>query len=105
MRSGVPRTGTRLPPKQPEASPDLCPFERHRTASSIRTVPLVRLAKLIQWRRIETAFGALYTDRIGRADRPTRLMIVLRMLKHRDGLSDPVCSCSATGQVQERRFA
>jgi hypothetical protein len=48
----------------------------------------VRLAGLIDWGRFEAAFGALYTDAIGRPGLPTRLMVGLHLLKHMDGLSD-----------------
>ena len=55
--------------------------------------PLVRLAGLIDWDRFETAFGPLYTDRVGRPGLPTRLMVGLHLLKHMDGLSDEaVCA-------------
>lgn len=47
--------------------------------------PLVRLAKLIDWRRFEDAFGALYKDGVGRPGLPTRLMVGLHLLKHMDG--------------------
>jgi transposase, IS5 family len=49
---------------------------------------LVRLAGLIEWEQFETAFGALYTDTVGRPGLPTRLMVGLHLLKHMDGLSD-----------------
>jgi transposase, IS5 family len=55
--------------------------------------PLVRLAKLIDWRRFEDAFGPLYKDGVGRPGLPTRLMVGLHLLKHMDGLSDEaVCA-------------
>jgi IS5 family transposase len=54
---------------------------------------LVRLARLIDWRRFEDAFGALYQEGKGRPGLPTRLMAGLHLLKHMKGLSDEaVCA-------------
>jgi hypothetical protein len=54
---------------------------------------LVRLAKLIDWKRFEDAFGALYDENRGRPALPTRLMAGLHLLKHIKGLSDEqVCA-------------
>ena len=50
--------------------------------------PLVRLARLIDWRVFEERFGALYAEAAGRPALPTRLMVALHLLKHMDGLSD-----------------
>ncbi len=50
--------------------------------------PLVRLARLIDWRVFEARFGALYAEAAGRPALPTRLMVTLHLLKHMDGLSD-----------------
>ena len=48
---------------------------------------LVRLAGLIEWKRFDEAFGALYAEK-GRPGLPTRLMVGLHMLKHARGISD-----------------
>ncbi len=54
---------------------------------------LVRLAKLIDWKRFDAAFGQLYSEAKGRPGLPTRLMAGLHMLKHMKGLSDElVCA-------------
>ncbi len=50
--------------------------------------PLVRLARLIDWRVFEERFGTLYAEAAGRPALPTRLMVTLHLLKHMDGLSD-----------------
>jgi IS5 family transposase len=53
----------------------------------------VRLAGLIDWERFATAFGPLSRDGVGRPGLPTRLMVGLHLIKHRDGLSDAaVCA-------------
>ncbi|MFY7948927.1 MAG: transposase, partial [Gemmatimonas sp.] len=54
---------------------------------------LVRLAKLIDWKRFEDAFGTLYDENRGRPALPTRLMAGLHLLKHIKALSDEqVCA-------------
>ena len=54
---------------------------------------LVRLAKLIDWKRFEDAFGPLYEENRGRPALPTRLMAGLHLLKHIKALSDEqVCA-------------
>ena len=54
---------------------------------------LVRLAKLIDWKKLEAHFGRLYIDRSGRPGLPTRLMVGLHLLQHAKGLSDEaVCA-------------
>ena len=50
--------------------------------------PLVRLAGLIEWQSFETTFGSLYHETVGRAGKPTRLMVGLTYLKHTYNLSD-----------------
>ena len=82
-----------MPPKQPEPGQDVDQFRTRLDSIVDLRHPLVRLAKLVDWRRFEAAFGVLYTDRIGRPGLPTRLMVALHMLKHMDGLSDEaVCA-------------
>jgi IS5 family transposase len=51
---------------------------------------LVRLGRAIDWRFLETHFGAVYTDRSGQPPLPTRLMAGLAILKHMHDLSDEV---------------
>ena len=80
-------------PKEPVESDDLELFRSRLENIVDARHPLVRLAKLIDWRRFDEAFGALYTEKIGRPGLPTRLMVGLHMLKHMDGLSDEaVCA-------------
>ena len=77
-------------PKEPAGSDDPELFRsRLETIIDLRH-PLVRLAQLIDWGRFDAAFGALYTERIGRPGLPTRLMVGLHLLKHMDGLADEV---------------
>jgi transposase, IS5 family len=49
---------------------------------------LVRLARTIDWRFLEGAFGAVYADGPGSPPLPTRLMAGLAILKHTYDLSD-----------------
>jgi transposase, IS5 family len=80
-------------PKEPDGSEDLELFRSRLENIVDPRHPLVRLATLIDWRRFDAAFGALYTDRVGRPGLPTRLMVGLHLLKHMDGLSDEaVCA-------------
>ena len=52
----------------------------------------VRLSGLIDWKRFDEAFGALYAEK-GRPGLPTRLMVGLHLIKHARGLSDEqVCA-------------
>ena len=52
----------------------------------------VRLSGLIDWKRFDEAFGALYAQR-GRPGLPTRLMVGLHPIKHARGPSDEqVCA-------------
>ncbi len=53
---------------------------------------LARLSGLIDWKRFDDAFGALYAEK-GRPGLPTRLMVGLHLLKHARGISDDqVCA-------------
>jgi len=80
-------------PKEPGGSDDVELFRSRLETIIDPRHPLVRLATLIDWGRFDEAFGALYTDRIGRPGLPTRLMVGLHLLKHMDGLSDEaVCA-------------
>jgi IS5 family transposase len=49
--------------------------------------PLVRLAGLVPWRDFDETFGRFYKP-VGRAAKPTRLMVGLHYLKHTYDLSD-----------------
>ena len=54
---------------------------------------LVRLAKAIDWKRFDAAFGELFQEKGGRPGLPTRLMTGLHILKYMHKLSDPeVCA-------------
>ena len=53
---------------------------------------LARLARLIDCKRFDEAFGTLYAEK-GRPGLPTRLMVGLHLLKHARGVSDDqVCA-------------
>jgi IS5 family transposase len=80
-------------PKEPEGTEDLELFRSRLESIVDARHPLVRLATLIDWRRFDEAFGALYKDGVGRPGLSTRLMVGLHLLKHMDGLSDEaVCA-------------
>lgn len=49
-------------PKEPKGSEDLELFRSRLESIVDLRHPLVRLAKLIDWRRFDEAFGALYKD-------------------------------------------
>ena len=49
---------------------------------------LVKLAKALDWSVFDEAFGPLYHESQGRPGLPTRLMVGLHFLKHKDGVSD-----------------
>jgi len=49
---------------------------------------LARLAGVIDWRFLEARFGAVYSDKPGHPQLPTRLMAGLSILKHTHNLSD-----------------
>ena len=49
---------------------------------------LAKLAKALDWSVFEDAFGPLYHENQGRPGLPTRLMVGLHLLKHKDGVSD-----------------
>jgi hypothetical protein len=87
-----PRWSPPMPPKSsPPDQPEL--FRSALVNLVDRRHPLVRLAGLIDWDRFRTAFGPLYRDGVGRPGLPTRLMVVLHLIKHMDGLSDDaVCA-------------
>jgi IS5 family transposase len=75
------------PPDQPER------FRSALVKLGDRRHPLVRLAGLIARERFATAFGPLYRDGVARPGLPTRLMVGLQLIQHRDGLSDAaVCA-------------
>lgn len=81
-----------MPPKPPQLS-DHDLFRMRLEAMIDGRHELVRLAKLIDWKRFEDAFGALYDENRGRPALPTRLMAGLHLLKHIKGLSDEhVCA-------------
>ncbi len=80
-------------PDQPEAEDQEDLFRTKLTNLVEPRHPRVRLAGLIEWGRLETAFGLLYTDGVGRRGLASRLMAGLHLLKHMDALSDEaVCA-------------
>ena len=52
--------------------------------------PLVRLAREVDWRFLETRFGEAYSDGPGQPPLPTRLMAGLHIIKYTYDLSDEV---------------
>lgn len=82
-----------MPPKLNAPQDDLELFRSRLENIIDQRHPLVRLARLIDWRVFEERFGALYTEAAGRPALPTRLMVALHLLKHMEGLSDEaVCA-------------
>jgi IS5 family transposase len=67
-------------PKEPTGGDELDLFRARLENIVDQRHPLVRLAALIDWGRFDAAFGALYTDGIGRPGLPTRLMVGLHLL-------------------------
>lgn len=54
---------------------------------------LVKLAKRIDWARLDAEWGKFYNEQKGRPGLRTRLMAGLHLLKHMEGLSDEeVCA-------------
>ncbi|MBC4018170.1 IS5 family transposase, partial [Siccirubricoccus deserti] len=79
-------------PKQPAVEPQEDLFRARLENLVDPQHALVCLAGLIDWRRFEVEFGALYVDG-GRPGLPMRLMVGLHLLKHMDRLSDElVCA-------------
>lgn len=78
-------------PKPPNAAAD--DLFRHRLSNMLdQRHELLRLAELIDWRRFDREYGALYAE-AGRPGLPTRLMVGLHLLKHVKALSDElVCA-------------
>ena len=64
-------------PKEPTGGDDLDLFRARLENIVDQRHALVRLAALIDWKRFDEAFGALYSDGIGRPGLPTRLMVGL----------------------------
>lgn len=80
-------------PKPPEGNGSDDLFRARLSSQLDLKHPLVRLAELLDWRRFETAFGALYHETAGRPGKPMRLMVGLTYLKHTYNLSDEeVCA-------------
>jgi IS5 family transposase len=52
------------------------------------THPLAKLARIVDWEFLQTAFGEVYADVPGRPPLPTRLMAGVAILKHMHDLSD-----------------
>ncbi|MCF8054054.1 MAG: transposase, partial [Deltaproteobacteria bacterium] len=49
---------------------------------------MVKLAKTVDWERLETLFGATFHPEVGRPGISTRLMVSLHYLKYMHNLSD-----------------
>ncbi|MDB5392828.1 MAG: transposase, partial [Rhodospirillales bacterium] len=79
---------------KPPSEPRVDDLFRSRLAAILdQRHELVRLAKLIDWKRFDDAFGSLYVEQKGRPGLPTRLMAGLHLLQHAKGLSDDaVCA-------------
>jgi transposase, IS5 family len=84
-------------PKEPTGGEDLDLFRARLENIVDQRHALVRLAALIEWDRFDEAFGALYSDGVGRPGLPTRLMVGLHRLKHsaRAISTARMCRCSA----------
>jgi IS5 family transposase len=81
-----------MPPKSPQLS-DHDLFRMRLDAMIDGRHELVRLAKLIDWKRFEDALGGVYDENRGRPALPTRMLAGLHLLKHIKGLSDEqVCA-------------
>ena len=77
-----------MPPKLNASQDDLELFRSRLENIIDQRHPLVRLARLIDWRVFEERFGALYAEAAERPALLTRLMVALHLLKHMDGLPD-----------------
>ena len=75
-------------PRRPEGEPSDDLFRARLSNQLDLKHPLIRLAELIEWQGLETEFGALYHETLGRPGKPTRLMVGLTYLKHTYNLSD-----------------
>ena len=78
----------------PVATPADCESDlfRDRLDNLVHMRRFVRLSGLIDWRRFDEVFGALYIEK-GRPGPPTRLRVALHFIKHARGLSDEqVCA-------------
>lgn len=73
-------------PKQDEPQDDLFKTELRQIID--HTHPLVRLAAVVEWERMDEFFGATYCECIGRPAISTRLMVALQYLKYTFDLSD-----------------
>ena len=65
---------------------------------------LVKLGEMVDWRRFDEAFGALYAERKGCPGKPVRLMVGLLYLKHIHGLSDGAVVAGWVENPYRQRF-
>lgn len=79
---------TMKPKRSPQQSPqeDLFRSELYQIIDLRHS--LVRLAKTVDWNRLDELFGATYSPDQGRPAISTRLMVSLHFLKYRHNLSD-----------------
>jgi IS5 family transposase len=75
-------------PRRPEGEPSEDLFRARLSNQLVLKHPMIRLAGLIDWESLETEFGALYHETLGRPGKPMWLMIGLTYLKHSYNLSD-----------------
>ena len=80
-------------PRKPASTPQPDLFREALEALLDPRHELLRLARAIDWERLDTLYGATFVDHVGRPGLPTRLMVGLHLLKHIKGLSDEeVCA-------------
>jgi IS5 family transposase len=80
-------------PRKPASTPQPDLFRETLEAILDPRHELLRLARAIDWERLDALYGATFVDHVGRPGLPTRLMVGLHLLKHLKGLSDDgVCA-------------
>ena len=80
-------------PRKPASTPQPDLFRESLEAILDPRHELLRLARAIDWERLDALYGATFVAHVGRPGLPTRLMVGLHLLKHVKGLSDEdVCA-------------
>jgi len=65
---------------------------------------LIKLAKVVEWDRLDELFGSTYCPDNGRPGVSTRLMVALHYLKYTHNLSDEDVVANWVGAPQNRLF-
>jgi transposase, IS5 family len=78
---------------KPQPSPQAIERQKELFRSELEQIidtkhPMVKLAKTVDWGRLETLFGATFHPEVGRPGISTRLMVSLHYLKYMQNLSD-----------------